>query len=168
MWIKMFGAAGLFFAAWATGKRLSDSLRVRSESLSAFDAALVMLEAEMSYAANSIDRAFLNISKAVPLGGFFEAVAARVQKTGAREAWRQAITESKRRLCLTDEDVQLLSRLSAELGVSNTDNQLKSIRYSRSLLKKVEEEAERRYKTLSGLYRKLCLGGAAMLLILFM
>lgn len=167
MWIKIIGATGLFFSAWATGKRLSNSLRVRYETLQSFETALVMLEGEMSYASNSIDTAFLNIAKAVPLDGFFESVAEKVHQKGARTAWRDELLKQKKRLFLTAEDIRIISVLSAELGISNTENQIKSIRYCRSLLQSAESEAGERYKTLSGLYKKLCFGSAAMLLILF-
>lgn len=165
MWIKIIGGAVLLFSAWAMGKRLSDSLRMRYENLRAFGTALVMLEGEMSYAGNSIDRAFKNIAKAIPMQGFFVDVARKVQTKGARSAWRDELAEKQ--LYLTADDIRILSALSVELGISNTENQIKSIRYCRELLKNAESEAEERYKTLSGLYRKLCFCAASILLIIF-
>lgn len=168
MWIKLSGAAALLIATWSAGKRLSDTLKTRCESLRTFRSALVMLESEMSYAGNTIDRAFLNISDALGGNVFFKSVADNVRELGARNAWRTALREQSGKLCLADGDVKILQTLSAELGVSNTENQIKSIRYLLTLLEKAEEEAEQRRKTLSGLYRKLCFGAAAMLIILFM
>ena len=165
MWIKLFGAVALIVAGWWLGKLLSEKLRIRFESLQAFDSALVMLEGEMSYAQNGIDTAFRNIEKAVGLGGFFERVADGVAKVGVRNAWRKELCEHREELSLTGEDVRILSALSAELGVSNVENQIKSIRYVRNMLSGAKSDAEERYKTLSVLYKKLCFGGALMILI---
>lgn len=167
MWAKLMGAAAILAGAWLFAAGLSSGLKKRRDSLGAFCRALVMLEGEISYCANCIQKALENISESVSLPGFFERVCADIPKRGIRRAWCDALAECRVPLGLTEEDVKILAALAAELGISDRENQIKNIRYVLSRLEPERAAAEERFRTLSRLYRSLCMfsGLAAVILL---
>ncbi len=167
MWIKLLGAVAILFCAWFLGKSSSDKLKKREETLRDFQSALKLLESEISFSNNSIDCALLNIGKAVYMCGFFDEVSQDVYKKGVRAAWRDALLKYKPRLALTDEDIKILLVLSAELGVTDGENQIKNIRYVSGMLDKAEACAHEKFAKLSRLYRSVSIGVGAMVVILF-
>lgn len=168
MLIKLFGSCAIIGASLLCGRKISSGLRLRKDSLAAFHSALVMLESEINFSQNSIDNAFENISKSIPLSGFFGCVSENTARLGIRKAWNSALEEYKSRLGLTGSDAEILLSFSAELGITDRENQIKNIRYILSLLGAAEKEAQEKYNTLSGLYRSICTGAgltAAILLL---
>lgn len=168
MWIKILGAAGIVGASCLYGMKISDGLRLRRDSLNNIADALVLLESEITFSVNSIDGAFKNISKSIPLSGFFEKVSEETHIKGIRMAWNDAIGEYKSRLGLTDGDAKILVSLSAELGITDRENQIKNIKYVLSRLSAAQKEAAEKYATLSRLYRNICIwtGLAAAILLI--
>lgn len=156
MWIKLAGAGTIIFGAVILGRRLSQELVLRRDSLSEFYSALIMLESEITFSQNSIAGAFDNISKSIPLSGFFAEVSRNTAEYGIREAWNGALDKYGERLGLKLEDIGILRSLSAELGITDRDNQIKNIRYVLSRLLTVREEAAERCSTLSRLFRGVC------------
>ena len=168
MLTKFLGSAAIIGGSVFIGRNISLGLKRREESLNAFHSALVMLESEISFSANSIDRAFENIAGAVKLRGFFEYVAGEIQENGVRKAWSEGITKYKDRLGITDEDAKILLTLGGELGITNRENQIKNIRYVISVLETAEKEAGMRYMSLSGIYRNVSVGAGIAAAILLM
>ncbi len=168
MWIKLLGGIAVLAGAWILGKNMSDRLKKRVMSLKAFHSALVLLEGEISFSQNSIDRAFKNISGMVLDEGFFMEVADNVNKIGVRSAWKEGLLKYKDKLGISDDDREILLSLGAELGVTDRENQIKNIRYVLSMLEGAENRAEEQYSSLSGLYRKISLGTGLAVVILLM
>ena len=166
--IKIFGSCAIIGGSLLYGQRISDRLKLRKNSLASFHSALLMLESEISFSHNSIDHAFKNIAKSIPLSGFFVYVSENTAELGIRKAWNSAVAKYKSRLGLADSDAEILLSFSAELGITDRENQIKNIHYILSLLGTAEKEAGERYVSLSGLYRSICTGAgitAAILLL---
>lgn len=168
MFNKILGSAAIVGGSVFIGKNMTERLKKRKENLKAFHNALVMLESEINYSANSIDRAFKNISGAVDLTEFFEYVIEEMKDRGIRKAWNSGITKFKTSFALTDDDVKILLTLSSELGITDRENQIKNIRYVLTMLEKAETEADSRYSSLSGLYRNISIGAGLTAAILLM
>ena len=83
-------------------------------------------------------------------------------------SWNNGILKFKDTLCLTNEDAKILQTLSAELGITDKENQIKNIHYILSLLKTAETDAEEKYKSLSGLYRNISMSAGVVFVILLM
>lgn len=168
MFSKILGAAALITASFFIGKNFTDKLKKRKNSLNLFHTALVMLESEINFSANNIACAFSNISESVHIPGVFEYVISETENIGIRNAWNNAILKFKDKLCLTDNDVKILKTLSAELGITDKENQIKNIRYILTMLQAAEADAHEKYCSLSGLYKNisLCAGIAAAILLM--
>lgn len=168
MFSKIIGTAAIVGSSFFISRSLSDKLKKRRENLHSFHTALIMLENEISFSVNSIDRAFKNISDSVELCGFFSFLVDKIKDNGIRKAWQVAVEEFSETLCLTESDVKILLILSSELGITDKENQLKNINYVLSLLETAEAEAEKSYLSLAGLYRNIGIGAGLAASILLM
>lgn len=168
MFNKILGSAAIVGGSVFIGRNMTDRLKKREYSLKAFHNTLVMLESEINFSANSIDRAFKNISCSVKLSGFFEYLLSQIKDKGIRNAWNDSIVKFQDRLFLTDDDAKILLTLSAELGITDRENQIKNIRYVLTMLEKAETEAHEKYTSLSGLYRNISMGAGLAAAILLM
>jgi len=168
MFNKLFGSASIIGASFFIGKSLTDKLKKRADTLHSFHSSLVMLESEITFSSNSIDRALKNISGTIKIPGFFEYVISQSRDNGIRKAWNSGISRFKDSLCLTNEDAKILQTLSAELGITDKANQIKNIHYVLTLIKAAEADAEEKYRSLSGLYRNISMSAGLVFVILLM
>lgn len=168
MFSKIIGTAAIVSGSAFLSRGQINRLKKRKDSLNSFHTALVMLENEISFSLNSIDRAFKNISESVWLSGFFSSLSDKIKDNGVRKAWRLSVEEFSPLLCLTDNDAKILLILSSELGITDSKNQIKNINYVLSLLEAAEAEAEKQYASLAVLYRNIGIGAGLAASILLM
>lgn len=152
MFNKLLGSVVIMGCSFFITKSMTDKLKKRKNSLNAFHNILVMLESEISFSANNIDRAFQNISTSIDLPDFFEYVISKAKISGIRKAWRDGIENFKDILCLNGEDVKILKTLSTQLGITDKENQIKNIHYVLELLECSEKDAHEKSSSLSKLY----------------
>ena len=153
MFNKFLGAIAIMGCSVFISKSMTDKLKKRKASLNSFHKILVMLESEISFSANSIDHALKNISDSVNLPDFFNYILPKTEHLGIRKVWSESIEHCKDKLCLSNEDVKILNTLSAQLGITDKDNQIKNIHYVLTMLEHLEQDAENRLLTMSKLYR---------------
>lgn len=147
--VKFLGAVMTGLACAYLGLRMSITLKKRVRALSDILASLEMLESEISFSVNRLKKAFLRADR----NGLFSCAANNMDQTGAGESWRRAVAENKSRLCLTDADCEGLNLLSANLGRTDAQEQLKSIRYVKTILREQEKQAQSEYARVGKLYR---------------
>lgn len=168
MLIKLIAGCAIVGVSWFFGRRMSQNLKVRTDSLEMFCRALVLLESEITFSASSLDIAIKNIAKSIGESDIFLYIAKRIPEIGARGAWCEGIKKYRKNLCLTDEDVRILLSLSGELGITDRENQVKIICYVAELLKRAQNEAQEKFLSYSKLYTNVSVGiGAIFAILLF-
>ena len=132
MIVKFIGAAVIFTACTYWGMRKSGELKGRCTALNGISAALMQLETEISFCANDLKRAFLNIDKNTRTHGLFRDAAERIERYGIKKAWAYAVVNNP--MMLTEADRELVLMLSSKLGMTDTKNQLRHISYIKELV----------------------------------
>lgn len=168
MFNKLLGSVVIMGCSFFITKSMTDKLKKRKNSLTAFHSMLVMLESEISFSANSIDRAFQNISESVNLSDFFEYILSHSEFSGIRKAWSEGVENFKDSLCLNNEDVRILKTLSSQLGITDKENQIKNIHYVLSLLEQAEKDAHAKFSSLSKLYSAFGMSAGLTMVILLL
>ena len=147
---KLIGAVMICAACTYLGIRKSALLKGRSVSLSNAVTALGYLETEMSFCANDLKLAFLNIDKSTDTKGLFKDAADRLEEYGIKKAWTYAVLKND--MPLADADRELLLMLCTKLGMTDLKNQLKHIGYIKELLSAQAQNAENEYRRLGKIY----------------
>lgn len=166
MFNKLLGSIAIIGCSFFISKTMTDKLKKRKTSLNTFHNILVMLESEINFSANSIDRAFQNISTSVDLPDFFEFIISRTRNCGIRRAWSESLEHFKDILCLNSEDVKILNILSPQLGITDKENQIKNIHYVLALLEQAEKDAQSKVSSLAKLYSAIGMSAGLTAVIL--
>lgn len=146
--VKVIGAVMTGFACGYFGFRLSMTLKTRMKSLADICTSLEMLEGEINFSMNKLKKAFMRVDR----NGLFTAAAEAMDEKGAMDAWKDAVNAEKGRLCLTDADSDILMTLGKNIGKTDTDDQLKNIRYIKSMICGQEKQAQSEYNRFGKLY----------------
>lgn len=146
--------AGLIVAATTyIGFKNAEKLSRRVRSLLAIQTGLSILESEISFSANHLKQALSKIEESVHTCGLFQDAGAAIAELGTAEAWRQTVQKKQDVLCLSKSDVEALSSLAAELGVTDRENQMKNIRRVSALLEDAGKTAQAEYEKTARLYQ---------------
>ena len=165
--IKLIGAFLIIAAASYMGFAKSDKLKKRMNNLLEFKTALNLLENEIMFAKNPIDKAFCNIADISALGDVFRNMSDSMRENGIKTAWKQSIELFADKLYLKKEDVAVIEILANELGMSDAESQIKNVEYVRKLIHKQYEYAEYEYNNSAKMYRSLGVLGGLFAAILF-
>ncbi len=160
--LKILGAVMTGFACGYFGFRMSMSLKTRQANLSNIIASLEMLESEISFSVNKLKKAFLRADR----NGIFTLAAQTMDEKGIKNAWTEAVNCSRAKLCLTDADADILLMLGNSIGKTDTDDQIKNIKYIKSLIKEQEKQAQEEYSRFGRVYRNGGVLTGLMLIIL--
>jgi stage III sporulation protein AB len=147
--VKLVGALMTGFACGYFGIRISMNMKKRAQSLSEIVSSLELLESEISFGLNKLSKAFRRIDK----NGFFARIAENMREMGIERAWSESVEKNKQRLCLTESDCDALLILSGRIGKTDKDDQLKNIKYVKSMLNSQFESAKSEYARMGRLYR---------------
>lgn len=160
--IKLMGAVMVGASCGYFGFRMSMSLKRRMENLSDIAVSLELLESEISFGQSRLTRAFERVDR----NGLFKLAASRIEELGINKAWRAAVEESRTKMCLTDSDADTLLMLGKNLGKTDTDDQLKHIKYIKKIIEGLSREAREEYKRLGKMYRSGGVLAGLMLIII--
>ncbi|MCI8403565.1 MAG: hypothetical protein HFE49_01550 [Clostridia bacterium] len=160
--VKIFGAVMTGFACGYFGFRMSMTLKTRLKNLGDIAASLEMLESEIVFSVNKLKKAFLSIDR----NGLFTLAAEDMEDKGIGKAWAAAVNGIKSRLCLTEADSDILLMLGRSIGKTDTDDQIKNIKYIKSLIKEQEKQAREEYGRFGRIYRSGGVLAGLMLIIL--
>lgn len=149
--LKLVGAAMICASCAYLGIRKSSELKNREKALRNIHTALGHLETEISFCANDLKSAFMNIDKNTDTHGIFKDAADRIEKFGIRKAWTYAVMNNKAEF--VESDRELLLMLGTRLGMTDTKNQMKHIGYMRELISAQANTALSEYRRLGNMYR---------------
>ncbi len=147
--VKLLGAVMVGAACGYFGFKMSFSLKTRAKSLSDIASSLEMLESEINFSASKLKKAFKRIDR----NGLFALAADNMEKEGVRAAWRSAVRELGTKLCLAEADSDILLMLGENIGRTDADDQIKNIKYIKSMISRQEESARGEYERLGKTYR---------------
>lgn len=164
--IKILGALMIACASVYYGFGRARGLKKRYDLLAGIQNALKLLETEIDFAGTTLKTSLKKIDKVCFTGGIFSGCAEMMDEYGAGEAWRRSVFKNKE--YLTSADCETLISLGARLGMTDSENQIRNIRYVSKRLEGNISEAEDDYKRLSKLYRGggVLIGGFIILMLL--
>ena len=147
--IKAIGAVMTGFAGAYFGIKLSANLRTRAGSLADICASLELLESEISFSVNKLKKAFIRADR----NGLFTLAAGNLERMSAKKAWDNALCDMQSKLCLRKADIDILGQLGQNIGKTDTEDQLKNIRYIKNIAMQQEKQARADYDRFGKLYR---------------
>ncbi len=160
--VKLIGAVMTGAACGYFGFRASYDMKKRAESLSDIEVSLELLEGEIAFTQSELKKAFERADR----NGLLRAAGENIEKLGVKKAWSEAVNEYRPRLCLTRADADALLLLGERLGRTDTDDQIKHIKYIKTLIKGQADAAREEYERLGRLYRSGGLLTGIMLVII--
>ncbi len=167
--LKIIGAVLIIIASASIGRLFAAKLHQRQICLSQLQQGLLALEREVGFAATPLPQALAQAALAANHGGVVFTAAADLLVNGeglsAAEAFEQSIAESQ--LAISKEDRQILADLSAGLGLSDCDDQLKKIELIRLRLQSAETEAKEQYASWGKIWKNIGWSVGAVLVLMF-
>ena len=136
------------FACGYLGFKISFAMKIRAESLNNIITSLEMLESEINFSMNKLKQAFMRVDKC----GLFKFAAENMDEKGVKAAWTNAVNECSTKLSLKDADKDILMTLGKNIGRTDTDDQIKNIKYIKSMIAEQEKQDTSEYRRLE-MYR---------------
>ena len=146
--VKLLGAIMTGFACGYFGFRLRMNLKTRLISLTNIVTSLEALESEINFSVNKLKKALTRADT----NGLFTLAAEKTEERGAEKAWKEAVREMSQKLCLCGADCDALTLLAGSLGKTDCGDQIKNIRYVKSLISAQRSQAETEYTKYGKLY----------------
>ena len=152
---KILGTVLIVFGTSLFGINHAKALLTRYKNLIKINSGLVILENEIRYSKDFIDRIFLRVASMTNMTKIFKTCADLPQEIPISKRWIAAVEQDSKALHLLKSDSEILSILSSELGMCDREGQISNIRHVMTLLKKASDEAYCEYQKLSKLYSGL-------------
>ena len=145
--LKLIGAVMIMLSGTFLGFSKSTSLRTRKESLEKILYSLRIMENEICYGRDSMDRILKKIEK---LSGV---VIEKKSFENAGECFLRAFTREELRLEACD--IESVSRFSETLGVTDANVQLKNIKNTIKAIEMLRDDAEEKLQKYGKMYRSI-------------
>ena len=170
---KIMGALLMVGACSYTGYVFSQRFIDRYRQLTVLRMGLEILSSEISYMRTPLPTAFKKIALRLeePAAGIFF-TAGRKLETGEahpRQAWREALEETREKTALTPEDLRVLGQLGVVLeGDGDSTGQVRQLKLLEGEVERLVLEAEREKNKNVRVWRYLgLLGGLAFAILFF-
>lgn len=139
MWIKFLASVLIVLTTTMIGYDFSMWLSKRKNSLSDLTCALTIFESEISFAANPLEIALMTTGSCLDskVGEFFKSVSTAIKEQkeiSIKKIFNVELKKFAPLLCLDKADIHILKSFFSTLGISNKENQLKSIIHTKSKL----------------------------------
>lgn len=160
--MKWTSLISIFLLATWIGNMIAKKYKNRVKQLKELKVILNIIETKIKFtqqpltvifneiANNEINRKSVNI--------IFKEASKKIEKQSFIQVWSEAITKTKEKLDLTEEDINILEGMGKTLGTSDIEGQTKEIEIIKEFIdnqiEKAEEERkknEKMYKTLGGI-----------------
>ncbi len=151
--IKLAGALCIVLSASYIGFYRAETLRKRLMYLRNIKISLNMLESEISFSQNILERVFKRIDGISNTEGLFLKTSERIGEMGIKMAWNTSVDDVSADMCLKKQDKEALYIFGEGLGMSDKDNQIKNIRHTENMIDSLLNEAEDEYRKNGRLYR---------------
>ena len=172
MYLKLFGAALIIFAAYLMGCQVCLLYRQRVRHLEEILLGLEMFRAEVNYGLTPLPQAFENIGKKLkePVGTLFldfSSFLQRGQGASAQECWKSSLEKGRADLVLKEEQMELLLQLGPAWGQGGREGQERQISLIQELLRQALGGAREERQKNAKLWKYLgCMGGITVVLFL--
>lgn len=173
MVLKLVGALLVVLSSGYAGLLVARKFHARPGELRDLRAALLVLEAEIAYAATPLPEALEQLARRSPepVSLLWARTAAMLQDGQGRstgEVWPAALEFFSRISALNQEDLEILFQFGLNLGNSSKAEQVQNLRLAGEHLRAQEDKAERERQQNEKLWRTLgFLGGLAVVLVIF-
>ena len=158
-----------FIAAWI-GNLISKKYRNRVNELKIFKEAFNILESKIKFTYEPLGEIFEEISNLYSKNSIkyiFISAKENMNNLGVKKSWDDAINSNSQRLCLNNEDLNIIKSLGNMLGKTDVDGQLNEIKLSINFLDTQIAIAEEECKKNEKMYRTLgTIFGLAIIIIL--
>ncbi len=162
--LRLLGAGLIIAGGTALGFYKSDRLLKHRSSLDSLITALELLKTDISYGKRDIKTILKTISEAQKLQ-LFSDISDNLYQISLYDSFKSAL--ENRDTYISDNDIEILLTLAADLGKTDTQNQLKCISYAKCRLEESRSCAAEKYIQEGRLYRSLgVLTGAMAAIIL--
>ncbi len=148
--IKLAGAICVLAGCAYAGFAKSIQMRRREEWLLNMRAFLNMLDIQIQFSSDRLERCMRMADKHIKLGRFLTYAADHIKTDGIQCAWAESVRINTP--YLTDEDREVITVLGARLGMTDRENQYKNICYTKELIQKQYEQAHDLRRRVSRLY----------------
>ncbi len=161
--LKLTGAVIILIATTIWGFLESDKLKKRYAGIKKIISGLVLLENEVSYGKRDIKTALMSIGEIQDIE-LFKNAAIYTESSGIKKGFCRALEKEK---CILGTDKETLRILAENLGMTDSNAQINSIRHTKCLLESAEESAACEYEKSGKLYKSAgLLGGFAAVILL--
>ena len=162
--LKLIGAAIIISGCGFFGFYKAQCLKKRAEEIGKIISGLVLLENEINYGKGDIKTVLASVGR---MNGIemFKYAAENTIEFGIKDSFKRAVEECEAQFLGTEKEALIL--LAENLGMTDTEAQIKSIRHTKALLESAEETAKGEYARSGRLYR--CAGvltGFAVVILL--
>lgn len=173
LWLKTLGAVMVLTGSGSYGLISARKLGKRVEQLKSIRLAIGFLEKEITYMHTPLSLAMSNAARSAtePVRSLFSNCSQSLQDRQGidiHDAWMNSLSKLNRNSELAEEDIQLLTSLSLQMGMSGAEEQKKLFAMIQEQLKilegKARAEMESGYKIRT--YGGFILGAAIVLLLL--
>ncbi len=171
--LKMIGIILVIFSSTTIGFSFASRLEKRKCTLEGFKNSLSMLEAEISFAQNSLARAFYNISRVISpkiVSEFYKNICMAIddEKKTISLSWSECLDRLSAKMCISRADVQVLINFSNRLGKTDIENELKNIHNTASLIDMQLDDAKNACDASKKMYQSAgILAGILVVVLLF-
>lgn len=152
---KFIGAIFVFGACVYIGFMKSIRMRRRERWLLNMRAFLNMLDIQIQFSSDRLERCIKTADKHTDLGGFLSYIAEHISVDGIQKAWVDSVRLNT--AYLEESDKEVLYGLGAWLGMTDRENQYKNICCTKELIDKQYEQARTLRERTARLYES---GGA--------
>lgn len=156
--LKLAGAVMIILAGTLVGYVKSMNLKIRWESIKKIIYSLHIMENEISYGKNSMDKILEKI-------GIMNGLKFSISNTNnSEDAFLSALKIGE--LSLLSEDVEIVKNFSKSLGKTNSHVQMQNIKNAITSLEILEKDAKREYEKFGKMYRNMGMLLGLMVVIL--
>lgn len=150
--MKILGSILIIFVFSLFGIIKAGIMRKRYINILGIKESILMLETEVMFLKNNLDIAMRNVAEGTGKKIFLDC-AINMQNMSVDEAWKKSLLDNSEKLYLNARDVSVMSKLSAELGKTDCENQVRHIRYVGGLVDELYDSAVLEYKEKHKLYQ---------------
>lgn len=166
--IKFIGALMVVLSGALWGLLKSKGLKEREKSIENIITALGMLESEIAFSSHRLKYAMEHISRVCFCNGLFSKAAEKIGNMPVYLAWQSAVDDTKSGLGISEKDAEIIKILGSELGMSDKEQQMRSIKYVVSLLNEAKNDAHNEYVLYAKMYRSIGVFGGLFVAVLLL
>jgi stage III sporulation protein AB len=170
--IKIIGCTAIIFSSWGLGYILGTQFSCRVRELKLLKSSFQMLETEIAYSNAPLPDALESVERrsSIPVKYFFINISKNLKTriySSVGEAFEKSLDNTKDKLSLGKEDIEILKSFGHSLGNSDVEGQVKNFKLLLKQLEIQESKAEDARAKNERMYKSLgFLSGLAIVILL--